>query len=95
MFGMRALQIETHRAHKIDWLRVTVHSAYDGVVSVSSLMFGVAAVRAYAPAGDIPPSSRVEDAASAKELTRCDKLAREAKQLRCLSLSALTQACLW
>lgn len=40
---MRALHIETHRAHRIGWLRAAVLGANDGVVSVSSLVVGVAA----------------------------------------------------
>ena len=40
---MRSLHIETHRAHRIGWLRAAVLGANDGVVSVSSLVVGVAA----------------------------------------------------
>jgi VIT1/CCC1 family predicted Fe2+/Mn2+ transporter len=40
---MRALHVETHRAHRIGWLRAAVLGANDGVVSVSSLVVGVAA----------------------------------------------------
>lgn len=40
---MRALHIEAHRAHRIGWLRAAVLGANDGVVSVSSLVVGVAA----------------------------------------------------
>jgi VIT1/CCC1 family predicted Fe2+/Mn2+ transporter len=40
---MRALHTETHRAHRIGWLRAAVLGANDGVVSVSSLVVGVAA----------------------------------------------------
>ena len=40
---MRAIHIETHRAHRIGWLRAAVLGANDGVVSVSSLVVGVAA----------------------------------------------------
>lgn len=40
---MAALNIEFHRAHRIGWLRAAVLGANDGVVSVSSLVVGVAA----------------------------------------------------
>ena len=40
---MRAVHIESHRAHRIGWLRAAVLGANDGVVSVSSLVVGVAA----------------------------------------------------
>lgn len=40
---MRSLHIEGHRAHRIGWLRAAVLGANDGVVSVSSLVVGVAA----------------------------------------------------
>lgn len=40
---MRSLHIESHRAHRIGWLRASVLGANDGVVSVSSLVVGVAA----------------------------------------------------
>lgn len=40
---MRSLHIENHRAHRIGWLRAAVLGANDGVVSVSSLVVGVAA----------------------------------------------------
>lgn len=40
---MRAIHTETHRAHRIGWLRAAVLGANDGVVSVSSLVVGVAA----------------------------------------------------
>ena len=40
---MRSLHIESHRAHRIGWLRAAVLGANDGVVSVSSLVVGVAA----------------------------------------------------
>lgn len=40
---MRTLLIETHLAHRIGWLRAAVLGANDGVVSVSSLVVGVAA----------------------------------------------------
>ncbi|MBK6759571.1 MAG: VIT family protein [Ignavibacteria bacterium] len=40
---MRTNHIETHRAHRIGWLRASVLGANDGVVSVSSLVVGVAA----------------------------------------------------
>lgn len=40
---MRATHIESHRAHRIGWLRASVLGANDGVVSVSSLVVGVAA----------------------------------------------------
>jgi VIT1/CCC1 family predicted Fe2+/Mn2+ transporter len=40
---MRARHIETHRAHRIGWLRAAVLGANDGTVSVSSLVVGVAA----------------------------------------------------
>ncbi len=40
---MRGIHIETHRAHRIGWLRAAVLGANDGVVSVSSLVVGVAA----------------------------------------------------
>ena len=37
------MHIESHRAHRIGWLRAAVLGANDGVVSVSSLVVGVAA----------------------------------------------------
>lgn len=40
---MRPIHAETHRAHRIGWLRAAVLGANDGVVSVSSLVVGVAA----------------------------------------------------
>ena len=40
---MHALHTEFHRAHRIGWLRAAVLGANDGVVSVSSLVVGVAA----------------------------------------------------
>ena len=40
---MQSLHTETHRAHRIGWLRASVLGANDGVVSVSSLVVGVAA----------------------------------------------------
>jgi vacuolar iron transporter family protein len=40
---MRSYHIETHRAHRIGWLRASVLGANDGVVSVASLVVGVAA----------------------------------------------------
>ena len=40
---MRSLHIEAHRAHRIGWLRAAVLGANDGVVSVASLLVGVAA----------------------------------------------------
>lgn len=40
---MRRSHPETHRAHRIGWLRAAVLGANDGVVSVSSLAVGVAA----------------------------------------------------
>lgn len=40
---MRALHVESHKAHRIGWLRASVLGANDGVVSVSSLVVGVAA----------------------------------------------------
>jgi vacuolar iron transporter family protein len=40
---MRAVHIEAHRAHRIGWLRAAVLGANDGIVSVSSLVVGVAA----------------------------------------------------
>ena len=40
---MRAKHFESHRAHRIGWLRASVLGANDGVVSVSSLVVGVAA----------------------------------------------------
>jgi len=43
LITMRAIHIETHRAHRIGWLRAAVLGANDGVVSVSSLVVGVAA----------------------------------------------------
>lgn len=39
---MRAIHAESHRAHRIGWLRASVLGANDGVVSVSSLVVGVA-----------------------------------------------------
>jgi VIT1/CCC1 family predicted Fe2+/Mn2+ transporter len=40
---MRALHVETHRGHRTSWLRAAVLGANDGVVSISSLVVGVAA----------------------------------------------------
>lgn len=40
---MRAHHSESHRGHRIGWLRAAVLGANDGVVSVSSLVVGVAA----------------------------------------------------
>jgi vacuolar iron transporter family protein len=40
---MRPRHIESHRAHRIGWLRASVLGANDGVVSVASLVVGVAA----------------------------------------------------
>ncbi|MFZ4508173.1 MAG: VIT1/CCC1 transporter family protein [Fimbriimonas sp.] len=40
---MKFLHIEGHRSHQIGWLRAAVLGANDGVVSVSSLVVGVAA----------------------------------------------------
>ena len=40
---MPSLHRESHRAHRIGWLRAAVLGANDGVVSVSSLVVGVAA----------------------------------------------------
>jgi vacuolar iron transporter family protein len=40
---MRSRHVETHRAHRIGWLRASVLGANDGVVSVASLVVGVAA----------------------------------------------------
>ena len=40
---MRTSHTESHRAHRIGWLRASVLGANDGVVSVSSLVVGVAA----------------------------------------------------
>jgi VIT1/CCC1 family predicted Fe2+/Mn2+ transporter len=40
---VRTVHIETHRAHRIGWLRAAVLGANDGVVSVASLVVGVAA----------------------------------------------------
>ena len=40
---MRSIHNETHRAHRIGWLRAAVLGANDGVVSVSSLVVGVTA----------------------------------------------------
>ena len=40
---MRYLHTENHRSHRIGWLRAAVLGANDGVVSVSSLVVGVAA----------------------------------------------------
>jgi vacuolar iron transporter family protein len=40
---MRSIHIETHRAHRIGWLRASVLGANDGVVSVASLVVGIAA----------------------------------------------------
>lgn len=40
--------IETHRRHRIGWLRAAVLGANDGIVSTSSLVLGVAAAGAHA-----------------------------------------------
>jgi VIT1/CCC1 family predicted Fe2+/Mn2+ transporter len=40
---MRRAHVEAHRAHRIGWLRAAVLGANDGVVSVASLVVGVAA----------------------------------------------------
>jgi VIT1/CCC1 family predicted Fe2+/Mn2+ transporter len=39
---MPAIHLETHRAHRIGWLRAAVLGANDGVISVSGLVVGVA-----------------------------------------------------
>ncbi|MFN8391475.1 MAG: VIT family protein [Bdellovibrionota bacterium] len=39
---MRHLHVESHRSHRVGWLRAAVLGANDGVVSVSSLVVGVA-----------------------------------------------------
>ena len=43
MLVMRPRHTENHRAHRMGWLRAAVLGANDGVVSVSSLVVGVAA----------------------------------------------------
>jgi len=40
---MRSFHLESHRTHRIGWLRASVLGANDGVVSVASLVVGVAA----------------------------------------------------
>jgi vacuolar iron transporter family protein len=40
---MSSIHLENHRAHRIGWLRAAVLGANDGVVSVASLVVGVAA----------------------------------------------------
>ncbi len=40
---MRSIHVESHRAHRIGWLRASVLGANDGVVSVASLVVGIAA----------------------------------------------------
>jgi VIT1/CCC1 family predicted Fe2+/Mn2+ transporter len=40
---MRSHHVEAHRSHRIGWLRAAVLGANDGVVSVASLVVGVAA----------------------------------------------------
>jgi len=42
---------EVHRSHRIGWLRAAVLGANDGIVSVASLIIGVAA--AHTAHGDI------------------------------------------
>ena len=37
---------ETHRAHRVGWLRAAVLGANDGIVSTASLIIGVAAASA-------------------------------------------------
>ena len=45
---MHSLHLEFHRSHRVGWLRASVLGANDGVVSVSSLVVGVAAAGASA-----------------------------------------------
>src|SRR5512142_3262323 len=40
---MRGFHVERHKTHRIGWLRAAVLGANDGVVSVASLVVGVAA----------------------------------------------------
>ena len=40
---MSRLHLETHKAHRIGWLRAAVLGANDGIVSTASLIVGVAA----------------------------------------------------
>ena len=40
-----ATQVETHKSHRIGWLRAAVLGANDGIVSTSSLIVGVAAAQ--------------------------------------------------
>lgn len=40
------IQSETHRIHRIGWLRAAVLGANDGIVSTASLILGVAAAQA-------------------------------------------------
>lgn len=46
---MRSHHVEAHRAHRVGWLRAAVLGANDGVVSVASLVVGVAASGAPRP----------------------------------------------
>ena len=43
---MSRLHLETHKAHRIGWLRAAVLGANDGIVSTASLIVGVAATAA-------------------------------------------------
>ena len=43
---MRSIHLEDHRAHRVGWLRASVLGTNDGVVSVASLVVGVAAAGA-------------------------------------------------
>ena len=43
---MRRLHRERHRTQRVGWLRAAVLGANDGIVSIASLVFGVAAANA-------------------------------------------------
>ena len=43
-----ARHVETHRTHRVGWLRAAVLGANDGIVSTASLILGVAAAGASA-----------------------------------------------
>jgi vacuolar iron transporter family protein len=41
---MSRLRAESHRSHRVGWLRASLLGANDGLVSVASLLVGVATV---------------------------------------------------
>ena len=47
--------MEDHKSHRAGWLRAAVLGANDGIVSIASLVIGVAAANVVAIAGASPP----------------------------------------